>query len=316
MNIVIRAMQNPIPIVTRLSALTAGPIVVTADEAALEAAIEPAELLLIPDSLYSANVARMLMRAKRLKWIQLLSAGFDAVARHGTPAGIPITNAGDAFGPSVATHAIALLLALQKRFPVFFAAQQKHVWARHEGPTLAIPYGGTIAVIGFGHIGSEIGRLLKEFGAQVVAVTRQGLPHPHADESMPVTRLHELLPRVDAVVIALAPSPETRHLIGGPELALMKKTAVLVNIARGYVIDCEALAVALKAGTIGGAGLDVTEPEPLPEGHPLWDAPNLLITPHMAGASGPVMPNRLAKVAGDNLARWLKGEPLAHRVLT
>jgi phosphoglycerate dehydrogenase-like enzyme len=315
MHVVIRAMQNPGPIVARLKELTGDPIVVAANEAELAAAVDQAELLLVPDSLYSEAIARILKeRAKRLQWIQLLSAGFDAVARHGIPPGVVVTNAGGAFAPSVATHALALLLAVQKRFPVFFASQQSHAWARHEGPSCAIPFGGTVAVIGFGHIGAEIGRLLKEFGARVIAVTRTGAPHPHADETAPVARLHEILPRVDAVVIALAASPETRHLIGAPELALMKKTAILVNIARGYIVDSVALARALTSGTIGGAGLDVTDPEPLPEAHELWSAPNLLITPHMAGASGPVMPRRLAEVAGDNLARWLKGEPLAHRV--
>jgi phosphoglycerate dehydrogenase-like enzyme len=105
-----------------------------------------------------------------------------------------------------------------------------------------------------------------------------------------------------------------RHLIGAKAFGVMKSNAVLVNIARGYVVDCVALAAALKNGTIAGAGLDVTEPEPLPEGHPLWDAPNLIIAPHMAGASGLVTARRVAKVAGDNVARWLAGEPLAHLI--
>jgi phosphoglycerate dehydrogenase-like enzyme len=103
-------------------------------------------------------------------------------------------------------------------------------------------------------------------------------------------------------------------LIDAKALGLMKRNAVLVNIARGYIVDCMALAEALKAGAIAGAGLDVTDPEPLPEDHPLWDAPNLVISPHMAGASGPVMGKRLAQIVGDNVARRLKGEPLLYRV--
>jgi phosphoglycerate dehydrogenase-like enzyme len=121
-----------------------------------------------------------------------------------------------------------------------------------------------------------------------------------------------VLPRADAVVIALAASAETRHRVGAKELALMKRSAVIVNIARGYIIDNVALAEALKSGIIAGAGIDVTDPEPLPEGHALWDAPNLILTPHMSGASGAVMGKRIAKIVGDNIERRLAGKPLAH----
>ena len=315
MNIVIRAMQNPAPMVARLRELVGDTVTVAKSEAEIAAAAATMELLLIPDSLYSPEIARLLKdRAKNLKWIQLLSAGFDGVARHGVPSGVVVTNAGDAFAPSVATHAMALLLGAQKRFPAFLASQKRHYWDRTQGPLCAIPFGGTVAVIGFGYIGAEIGRLLKEFGAHVIAVTRSAHPHPQSDEAAPVTMLHQILPRADAVVIALAASPQSRHLIGATELALMKRSAVLVNIARGYVVDCVALAAALKDGVIAGAGIDVTDPEPLPESHELWDAPNLIISPHMAGASGPVMGIRLAKVAGDNLARRLAGQALAHLV--
>jgi phosphoglycerate dehydrogenase-like enzyme len=144
----------------------------------------------------------------------------------------------------------------------------------------------------------------------VIALTRSARPHPDADESLPIGELNSVLPRADAVVIALAASPETRHLFDGATFARMKRSAVIVNIARGYIIDGAALTAALKNGVIAGAGLDVTEPEPLPPSDPLWDAPNLILAPHMAGASGPVMGQRLAKVVGDNVARRLNGQPL------
>jgi phosphoglycerate dehydrogenase-like enzyme len=210
---------------------------------------------------------------------------------------------------------MALLLGAQRQFPILLDDQKRHAW--DEGGArgrCATPFDSTIAVLGFGHIGSEIGRLLRAFGAYVVAMTRSAKPHEHADESLPITQLRTVLPRADAVVIALAAGPETRHLIGGAEFALMKRSAIVVNIARGYIIDSAALAVALREATIAGAGLDVTEPEPLPADHPLWDAPNLIIAPHMAGAPGSVTAKRLAAVVGDNVLRWLKGEPLAYVV--
>ena len=123
-----------------------------------------------------------------------------------------------------------------------------------------------------------------------------------------------MLPRADAVVLALPLDASTRHLIGAREFALCRKTAVLVNISRGGIVDTAALVEALQSGTIGGAGVDVTDPEPLPAGHPLWAAPNLLISPHVAGAAGKAGFDRLADVAAGNVQRFLAGEPPAHVV--
>jgi phosphoglycerate dehydrogenase-like enzyme len=316
MKAVLRARLGAAAILTRLKELPGVDAIAVESDAELAAAISDAELLLLPDSHYSDETAQILReRGKQLRWIQLLSAGYDAVARHGVPPGVIVTNAGDAYAPSVATQAMALLLGAQRQFPILLADQKRHAW--DEGGArgrCATPFDSTIVVLGFGHIGSEIGRLLRAFGAHVVAMTRSAKPHEHADESLPITQLRTVLPRADAVVIALAASPETRHLIGGPEFALMKRSAVIVNIARGYIIDSAALAVALREATIAGAGLDVTEPEPLPADHPLWDAPNLIIAPHMAGAPGSVTAKRLAAVVGDNVMRRLKGEPLAYVV--
>jgi phosphoglycerate dehydrogenase-like enzyme len=317
MKAVLRARVGAAAIQTQLRQLIGADNVITTDsEAELEAAIVDADLLLIPDAFYSAAVARLLReRAKKLKWIQLLSAGYDAVVRHGIPPGIALTNAGDAYAPAVATHAMALLLGAQRQFPIILEDQKRHAWdAGGARARCSIPYDSTVAVLGFGYIGSEIGRLLQAFGAHVIALTRSAKPHPHADESLPITQLRDVLPRADAVVIAMAASAETRHLFGAAEFALMKRSAIIVNIARGYIIDGAALAIALKDGTIAGAGLDVTEPEPLPASDPLWDAPNLILAPHMAGASGTVLASRLAKIVCDNVSRHMKGEPLAYPV--
>ncbi|HKT18892.1 MAG TPA: NAD(P)-dependent oxidoreductase [Stellaceae bacterium] len=315
MHTVLRSLHSIPAISARLRSIPGVEVTVADSEAALAAALRSAELLLISDNLYSPEVARLVREsAPKLAWIQLLSAGYDAVAREGIPARLALTNAGDAYAPAVAAHAIALLLALQRQLPALLDAQARSHWQRGLHARNAVPHGSTIAVIGFGAIGSEIGRLLKQFGARIIAVTRSGRPCPDADESLPAPALRIVLPRADAVVLALAASPQTRHLIGAEELALMKSTAFLVNIARGYVVDGLALAEALRQGAIAGAALDVTEPEPLPPDHPLWTAPNLIITPHMAGAAGEVVGARLAVIVGNNVERHLRGEPLLYRV--
>jgi phosphoglycerate dehydrogenase-like enzyme len=316
MKAVMRARLGAAAIQARLKHVPGVELILVDTEDELAAAIPDTELLLLPDSHYSAETAQILKtRATKLAWIQLLSAGYDAVGRHGYPANVAITNAGPAFAPAVATQALGLLLGVQRQFPILLADQKKHAWDKGGArERCAAPIDSTIAVLGFGYIGSEIGRLLQAFGAHVVALTRSAKPHPHADESLSIKELRAVLPRADAVVVALAASQETRNLIGAAEFALMKRSATIVNIARGYIIDSDALATALRDGTIAGAGLDVTEPEPLPPDNQLWDAPNLIIAPHMAGAPGAVTAKRLAQVVFDNVTRHLQGEALAHTV--
>jgi phosphoglycerate dehydrogenase-like enzyme len=316
MKAVMRARLGAAAIIARLKQVPGVEVIAVETEDELAAAIPDAEMLMLPDSHYPATTAQILKeRAKKLSWIQLLSAGYDAVGRHGYPGNVVITNAGPAFAPAVATQAMGLLLGIQRQFPILIADQKKHAWDKGGArERCAAPIDSTIAVLGFGYIGSEIGRLLQAFGAHVVALTRSAQPHPHADESLSINELRHVLPRADTVVIALAASPETRHLIGAPEFALMKRSAVIVNIARGSIVDGEALGKALRDGTIAGAGLDVTEPEPLPPDNQLWDAPNLIIAPHMAGAPGSVTAKRLAQVVEENVTRRLKGEALAHTV--
>ena len=316
MRIVLWATFAKPELIGRLQALAGENLTVVANLAELGAAIAEADALVCPDFLYSAQVAEMLReRAGRLRWLQLLTQGFEHAQANGVPAGVTVTNAGDAYSPAVAMHAVALLLAVQRRFPVMLANQAKGEWNRTVSLAMTSPAGATIAICGFGSIGQEIARLVRVFGARVVALTRSAGPHALADESLPIGQLREVLPRVDAVVLALPLDASTRHLIGAPEFALCRKTAVLVNISRGGIVDTAALVEALQGGAIAGAGLDVTDPEPLPAGHPLWDASNLVISPHLAGAAGKATFERLADVAGRNVERFLAGEPLAHVVL-
>jgi phosphoglycerate dehydrogenase-like enzyme len=315
MRIVLWAAFAKSELIARLKAVLGDDLTVVADATGLEAALPEAEALLCPDFFYRTQVAQLVSdRGRRLRWLQLLTQGYEHAQAHGVPAGITVTNAGDAFSPAVAMHAVALMLATQRRFPEMLANQLRGQWNRTMSVEMISPAGATAAICGFGSIGQEVARLLRAFGARVIALTRSARPHALADESLPIAELHSVLPRADALVLALPLDASTRHLIGARELALFRKTAVLVNISRGGIVDTDALVAALQSAAIAGAGVDVTDPEPLPAGHPLWSVPNLIISPHLAGAAGKVGFDRLAEVAARNVERFLAGQPLAHVV--
>jgi phosphoglycerate dehydrogenase-like enzyme len=163
--------------------------------------------------------------------------------------------------------------------------------------------------VGYGAIGKEIERMLVPFRVQLLRVARTPRTDPPVQ---PVSALETLLPQADVVILILPSTAETHHLIGAHQLALLKQGALLVNAARGPIVDTDALVAALNAGKIRAA-LDVTDPEPLPVGHPLWKCPNLLITPHIGGSSTQFAP-RAIKTAEDELRRYIAGEPLRNVV--
>jgi D-2-hydroxyacid dehydrogenase (NADP+) len=232
-----------------------------------------------------------------VRWVQLPSAGIegwlDRIDRDRQ-----WTTAAHAFGRQVAEHALALMLAGARRLHDFARAQ---TWERLPNRELA---GATVVLVGAGSIGGALISLLEPHGVEVVAVTRRG-----RDGTLPVDRLAEVLPRADFVVIAAPATNATRHLIGAGELAAMRDDAWLVNVARGAVVDTDALVAALAAGSIGGAALDVTDPEPLPDGHPLWTEPRALITPHVANPDLTWKRN-LAGLAAEQVRRLVAGEAL------
>jgi phosphoglycerate dehydrogenase-like enzyme len=228
----------------------------------------------------AAELGPLLASHPQIAWVQLPWAGIDAfrdVLREHARPGLLWTSAKGAYAQPVAEHALALTLALLRVLPKRARATS---WdAVPEGRSL---YGRTAVIIGAGGIAHELIRLLAPFGVRVIVVRRSSQAVPEAARTVQTAALHEVLPDADVVVVAAALTGETRHLIGRPELALMKPAANLVNVARGGLIDTDALVAALAAGEIAGAALDVTDPEPLPDRHPLWREPRCLITPHMA----------------------------------
>ncbi len=252
--------------------------------------------------------------APRLRWIQLTSAGADRLLDSGfIEGGITVTTVSGLHATPIGEYVLCVMLMFAKGAPRFMRAQARHEWLRYLPSELR---GKTVGVVGMGHIGEEVARLSKAFGCRVLATKRSLTPassNEHADELLPAARLPLLLGESDYVVIAVPLTSETRALIGARELAAMKPGAVLVNIARGAVVDEAALVAALRDGRIAGAALDVFEQEPLPPESPLWDLENVVLSPHISGGTE-IYNERAVDIFADNLRHYLRGEPLRNIV--
>jgi len=240
---------------------------------------------------------------------------------------VTICNARGAHNISTAEWTLSSILAMLKHFPLFLDIQREGKWKRRFEATaeyktvtgdsrplyppvmLEELTGKKVLLVGYGSIGKEIERMLGPFNVQLVRVARSARTQPEVHS---VSELDALLPDAQIVILILPATQDSQKLIGAKQLALMKRGALLVNAARGPIVDTEALVDALNAGRIRAA-LDVTDPEPLPDGHPLWRCPNLLITPHIAGSS-PQFAARSVHTACEELRRYIDGEPLQNVV--
>jgi phosphoglycerate dehydrogenase-like enzyme len=248
--------------------------------------------------------AEWLAAAPCPEWVQLPSAGIDWLFDLGLHRpGVKWTCAKGVFGPAVAELALGLLIAGFRSIGAFARADR---WLPEQGRTLS---GSHVAILGAGGIATALLERLKPFGVETSVVRRQLGAVPLADRVVTMDELPKVLSAADAVVLALPLTPATRGVIGADELAAMKPDSWLVNVGRGPLVDTTALVDALSDGSIGGAALDVTDPEPLPEGHPLWALPNVILTPHV-GATAPMSAGPFSRLVGENLRRWRAGEPL------
>lgn len=277
----------------------------------LAARIGEAEVLVI--SGYWNNA--LIPSASRLKFIQSVSAGTDQYDRVALQAaGIRLASAAGVNARAVAEHAMAMMLAIARRLPEARDNQHRKVWrgmisdpAQREDEM----GGKTLAIVGPGRIGGRLAQLGRAFDMHVIALKRDvGTGVDGAHEVLPISALGEVLPRADYVVLTCPLTPETTRLIDTAALGRMKPSAYLINCARGKVVDEAALVAALNAGQIAGAGIDVTEEEPLPAGSPLWAMPNVLITPHSAGETQRYEDNVLDLLL-RNLEALRKGGDLA-----
>jgi len=301
-----------------LQAVPGADLVVVETLAELLGALNGAEALILYDA--PPDQARQVVDAlsapdNTVRWMHFLTAGregFDAV---GLPARVAVSYPHGCVAPTVAEHAMTLLLALVRRVPAMLEQQAKRNWSRLDVSAKATSVEGKVmAIVGYGQIGREIARRARPFGIRTVAVSRARKSDEWLDESHTLSELDQVLARADIVMLTIALTPETHHLFDPRRLAACKPGVVLINVARGGLVDQQALAAALTSGQVSAAGLDVVDPEPLPASDPLWGAPNLLISPHFAGGGSEVSQTRLAESAAGNLKRLINNEPLQHLV--
>lgn len=259
--------------------------------------------------------ADQVSQCKSLAWLQTSSAGVDAYLKPGIlPEGTILTSASGAYGQSVSEEMFAMMWSLLKDLPAYRDNQNIRLW--QPGGSVYSPRDANTLVLGTGDIGSSFAKLVKAVGGHTFGIRRQAdQPVEGFDHMAGFDQLDQLLPQMDIVALALPSTPQTHHIIDSGRLALMKSTAILINAGRGDAIDCQALAKALDEKQILGAGLDVTEPEPLPKDHPLWSQSRCLITPHVAGGAHLASNvDKIIQICLDNLRRFEAGKPLRNRI--
>lgn len=259
--------------------------------------------------------AAMLHGSPALEWLQTNSAGVEAYIQPGVLAGDTLlTNATGAYGLAIAEHMLGMLLELFKKLELYRDAQKSGAW-QSQGAVKAV-YGSTVLVLGMGDIGGEFAARCKALGAKVIGVRRSPRPCPeYADEVHLLEDLDSLLPQADVVAVTLPGTDATRGLMSRERLAKMKEGAVLLNVGRGFIVDTEALCDALERGHLSGAGVDVTDPEPLPPTHRLWNIPTAVVTPHISGFYHlRETHERIVGIFLENLRHFQAGEPLRNLV--
>jgi D-2-hydroxyacid dehydrogenase (NADP+) len=257
--------------------------------------------------------------ARKLKWLHSTAAGVGQLMyAELRKSGIEVTNASGVHRIPMAEHILGILIALARRFPDCFRYQQQSLWAQQELWNAPIRprelRGQVLLFIGFGAIGREVAKIIRPLGMRVWAVTRSGRAEEGlAEQVFPASKLDEVLPQADFVVLAAPETPETRKMIGPREFALMKPSAYFLNVSRGALVDEPALISALEQRKIAGAALDVASQEPLPPENPLWKLDNAFITPHMSAVSEHLW-ERQTDLLMENLERWFAGDELLNRV--
>ena len=259
-----------------------------------------------------------LHRAPRLKWVQLASAGSDQMQRAGIfdlRPDLILTTCSGVHAVPISEHIVGMLLYFARSFQVAVRNQPGHKWERYQASEAA---GRTVCFIGYGPIAQRAAFLCKTLGMKVLivraSITEEQPGSEHVDRYYPGSMLDRALAQSDYIVVAAPRTPATEGMIGREQFASVKDGAVLINISRGALVDEDAMIEALREGKLGGAGLDVFREEPLHGSSPLWDMPNVLVTPHVSGSS-PHYNERATAIFADNLGRYTRGEPLRNMVI-
>lgn len=287
-----------------------------AEPVELPALSRSADAIVMAGLFYSDELARALDElGNPCRWLQLITAGYEQLVTFGVPKRVTVSTAGSVWSPVVAEQAMLLMLTLARRLPKVIAAQGRREWDNTIRRDMNMLGGGRLTVVGTGSIGIELAKRAKAFDMRVTGVNRSGRPHPAVDRTFPVQRLREALSDADFIVVATPLASDTVGLIGAAELAACRSGAVIINVGRGPVIDSHALLRALNDGNIAGAGLDVTDPEPLPPDSPFWMMPNVIISPHISGAAPERYYERLVDHVLANTRAWIAGQPISDQVV-
>jgi phosphoglycerate dehydrogenase-like enzyme len=270
------------------------------------------------DAMIGTINAELVRAGKKLRWVQIGSAGVERYLHLASPdlrdSDIVLTNGKIIQGPEIADHAFALLLTLTRGIAQLLPQQRDGLWRRGKVTGMVELQGKTAVVVGVGGIGTQIAVRAKGFGMHVIGVDPKDIPYaPHVDRLVKPDRIDTVLPQADVLFVSAPHTPESDRMIGARQFELMKPGAYFVAVSRGRLYDMDALVKALDSKRLAGAGVDVTEPEPLPENHPLWQFPNVVITPHIAGGSDNVGQRRM-DLFKENIRRFVNGEPLLNVV--
>lgn len=267
------------------------------------------------DAIIGSVTPAQVRAAKKLKWVQVNSAGVEEyMFPEMKNSAITLTNMKIIQGIEIADHAFALLLGLTRRIDLAMEWKRTETWKGSEFRPLYELRGKTAVIVGVGGIGTQIAVRAKAFGMTVIGVDPKDLPFtPYLDRTVWPDRLEEVLPEADVVFISVPRTPQTENMFQAPQFAKMKKGSFFICVSRGKIYDAMVLVDALRSGHLAGAGVDVTDPEPLPKGHPLWKQDRVIITPHIAGRSDTEGP-RYFEIYKENLVRFARGEPLRHTV--
>jgi phosphoglycerate dehydrogenase-like enzyme len=286
------------------------------DGAAVSEALKSAEIAIL-----AGDLDERFISAPHLRWIHCDHAGLTRSARPEVfERDLIVTGSAGRSGPALAEHVLMFALMLCSRYPDLYEAQKRQEWFRTSSMfDLRALYGRTIGILGMGHTGVELAKRAAAFDMKVLGYRRRDLPAPagvdrvySADKG---ETIDPILAEADILALVLNLSDATYHLIDEAAIASMKPGAIIINLARGGVVDQDAMIAALRSGHLAGAGLDVTDPEPLPKGHPLWTTPNVLITPHFTAAV-PDKVDRSLDVITENFRRYRVGEVMLNRMTT
>ena len=269
---------------------------------------------------YIGEITSAEVRAgKKLRWVGVMSAGVEDVLfpqDHSSDlrnSRIMLTNNKIVQGPEIADHALAMLLMLSRNLNVFYKKDQTQTWDQHSFHGIELN-GKTAVVVGVGGIGTQIAVRASAFGMNVIGVDIEDKPFlPFIKSVVKPDQLDDVLPQADVVFISVPDTPKSHKMMGAHEFELMKKNSYFIAVSRGGIYDMGGLVKALDQKQLAGAGVDVTDPEPLPKQHPLWQFENVIITPHIAGRSDRDA-ERMAGTIKENLRRFVEGKPLINVV--